>query len=507
MEDFERVHNMGDREGDLRPTKGYTDLSVLRVPTALRSTVERVTDTGTLILFGASGDLAKRLLLPGLGSLLASPDEKESALVEGLTLLGSGRSDRDDEEWRQAVRDGLVSGGADDAAAGRIADGARWIAGDPTDADDLQRILGEAEGRPILYFALPPSIVEKAVDVLRTIDLPDDTRLALEKPFGSDADSAAALNRKLARIVPERHIHRVDHFLGQPTVLNLLGLRFANRIFEPVWNRENIERVEIVYDEKLGLEGRAAYYDNAGALIDMLQSHLLQVLAVVAMEPPASVDEVGFRGAIADVLRATQVYSGGPVLSGTDAPSRRARYTAGSVDGRDLPAYADEEGVDPEHKTETLTEVAVEVKNRRWAGVPFILRSGKAIGDPRRRIEIIFRPVPFVPEGLSGRATPDRLIIGIHPETVELDVTMTGNGAPFRLGEGELDGELEQRPLTEYGEVLRGVLSGDPTLSVRGDVAEQCWRIVQPVLDAWQADQIPLDEYQAGSAGPASWSA
>ncbi|BDZ46599.1 hypothetical protein GCM10025866_25080 [Naasia aerilata] len=303
-----------------------------------------MTRIGTLVLFGASGDLAARLLLPGLGSLLASPKEEDGRLVEGLTLLGSGRHERDEEEWRDQVRSALAEGGAEKDQADAVASSARWIAADPTEADDLGRILDAVDGTPVLYFALPPGVVEKAVDALRSVDLPDGTILALEKPFGSDEEGAAALNRKLERLVPERQVHRIDHFLGQPTVLNLLGLRFANRMLEPVWNRENIERVEITYDEKLGLEGRAAYYDEAGALVDMLQSHLLQVLSVVAMEPPAAVDEVGFRTGIMQVLEATSVWSGDPVLPGTEGSSRRARYTAGEVDGEKLPAYAEEEG-------------------------------------------------------------------------------------------------------------------------------------------------------------------
>jgi glucose-6-phosphate 1-dehydrogenase len=459
----------------------------------------------TLVLFGASGDLAERLLLPGLGSLLASEVADDRRLVEDLTLLGSGRHELELDEWRDLVRKALTEGGAAAEQAERVASAAQWETGDPTEPDDLRRILGAASGTPVLYFALPPAVVEEAIGALRDVELPEGTILALEKPFGSDAEGAAALNRKLARLVPEKQVHRIDHFLGQATVLNLLGLRFANRLFEPVWNRSNIERVEIVYDEELGLEGRASYYDTAGALVDMLQSHLLQVLAVVAMEPPAAVDESGLRTAIAQVLQATSVWSGGPVLPGTDGPSRRARYTAGTVDGRELPAYADEEGVDPDRETETLAELVVAVDNLRWAGVPFVLRSGKAIGDPKRQIEVVFAPVPFIPHGLSGSAMRNRLTIGINPETLRLELTMNGDEDAFELEQGALASSLPSRTLTEYGEVLRGVLAGDPTLSVRGDVAERCWRIVEPVLAAWRAGEVPLDEYPAGSSGPDSW--
>ncbi|THG28741.1 glucose-6-phosphate dehydrogenase [Naasia lichenicola] len=465
-----------------------------------------MSDVGTLIILGASGDLTERLLLPGLGSLIASDDPKSSALATDVRIIGSGRSAKTDEVWRQTVTSTLQAGGASGSAAKALASKASYIQADPTVTEDLGRILGEAEGVPVIYFALPPAIVSEAITAMAEVELPKGTILAVEKPFGSDSRSAAALNRKLEKLVPERQIHRIDHFLGLPTVLGILGLRFANRLFEPIWNAQNIERVEITYDEQLGLEGRAGYYDTAGALIDMLQSHLMQVLSVVAMEPPISMDETEFRAATSQAIRAISLWSGDPVLPGTDGSSRRARYTAGTIEGRKFPDYASEEGVDPTRKTETLAEIALEVRTARWAGVPFILRSGKAIGDPRREIVLTFRPTPFLPTGLSGPRVPERIVLGIHPQTLALDVAVNGRSEPFHLEHAAFDVELAERDLTAYGEVLAGVLGSDPTLSVLGDVAEQCWRIVSPVLKAWRADEIPLDEYRAGSRGPSTWS-
>ncbi|MFD1713912.1 glucose-6-phosphate dehydrogenase [Amnibacterium flavum] len=465
-----------------------------------------MTDVGTLIILGASGDLTKRLLLPGLGSLLASSRDKDSQLAGDLTIIGTSRSEHDSDWWKQVVRDGIAEGGATAKDADRLAGKAEYIRGDPSKSDDLANVLKSVVGVPVLYFALPPAVVEKAIDALKDVELPEGTILALEKPFGSDARSAAALNRRIAKLVPERQVHRIDHFLGEPTVLGLLGIRFAGRTFEPVWNSDDIERVEITYDEQLGLEGRAAYYDEAGALIDMLQSHLLQVLSIVAMEAPASIDEEDFRSATAQVLNATSIWSGEPVLPGTDQPSRRARYTAGKIDGRSLPSYVDEEGVDPARETETLAEIAVEVKTRRWAGTPFILRSGKAIGEPRRQVEIVFRKPRFVPRGLTGTRAPERFIVGLKPQSFELHLAVNGESDPFRLAPGALETEMPAQELTEYGEVLRGLLSSDPTLSVRGDIAEQCWRIIAPVIKAWRAGEVPLDDYRAGSKGPSSWS-
>jgi glucose-6-phosphate 1-dehydrogenase len=293
----------------------------------------------------------------------------------------------------------------------------------------------------------------------------------------------------------------VDHFLGKATVLNILGLRFANTFLEPVWNREHIEKVEIIFDEDLALEGRARYYDGAGALRDMIQSHLLQIMALMALEPPASVDERDLRDAVATVLRASSIKP--PYAKST----RRARYTAGSIDGREVPDYAREEGVDPTRNTETLAEVQVEIDNWRWQGVPFILRSGKALGDKRKEAVVTFRPVPHLPKGFTGVDSPNQLRIGFGPDTLQFDVDVNGPGSIFSLSRVTLNTELSASELLPYGEVLEGVLNGDPLLSVRGDTAEDCWRIIEPVLKAWARGSAPLEEYPAGSAGPAGWTA
>jgi glucose-6-phosphate 1-dehydrogenase len=344
-------------------------------------------------------------------------------------------------------------------------------------------------------------VTEASCRALDTIELPEGTSLALEKPFGTDLASAVALNRLVSRLVPETQVHRVDHFLGKSTVLNLLGLRFANRIFEQSWNAENVEKVEIHYDESLGLEARAGYYDKAGALVDMIQSHLLLVLALATMEPPSTLDSDDLRGAMAQALRATRLDT-----SDVSRSARRARYTAGTIDGRELPSYADEPGVDPARNTETLAEVTLLVDNWRWAGVPFVLRSGKALDDTRKDIVVTFKPVPHLPTGLTGTTTPTRLRIALDPTGIKLDINVNGERDPFTLETVSLETKLAAGELDAYGEVLAGILTNDPSISVRGDVAEECWRIVAPILEAWSDGTAPLDEYPAGSAGPASWS-
>ncbi|WP_055695239.1 glucose-6-phosphate dehydrogenase, partial [Streptomyces prasinopilosus] len=312
--------------------------------------------------------------------------------------------------------------------------------------------------------------------------------------------SAAALNDLLHGFVPESHVHRVDHFLGMSTVLNILGVRFANRVIEPMLGSEHVERVDIVFDETLGLEGRAGFYDGTGALRDMIQSHLLQVLALVAMTPPSTLEQLDVRDAKAQVLRATRVWDDRP-----ERFSRRARYTAGSVDGRSFPSYADEPGVDPALGTETLAEVVFAVDTWRWAGVPFRVRSGKAVGSPRQEVTFWFKDAQRVPAGLVGDVLRNRLRIGLGAGRLQLDLNINGPGDPSTLTPVTLETRFGPGELFEYGEVLRGVLEDEKPLSVRDDMSVESWRIVEPVLDAWRAGRVPLDDYPAGSAGPAGW--
>jgi len=452
--------------------------------------------TRTLLILGASGDLTTRLLLPGLGGLVAAGE------AENLSLVGSGRGPLDDAGWRQRVADAFAQAGAGGSAVEKVAATARYIEADITDPDEKKALLEACEPPVAVYFALPPSITERACQALATIGVPEGTRLVMEKPFGHDAASAAALNELVTSIVPEDHVHRVDHFLGMSTVLNIVGVRFANRIFEPVLSNQHVAAVEVVFDESLGLEGRAGYYDGAGAMVDMIQSHLLLVLSLMAMEAPSTLSERDLRGCRAQVLRATRIWEDDPISF-----SRRARYTAGEIDGRTLASYADEEGVDPDRKTETFAEIVVAVETWRWAGVPFRLRSGKAIGDPRMEIVVTFKDPAQLPGGLTGYPGPDRLRLGIAPGDgrLDLEVNVNGPGDPADLDRTTFEATFGAGGLHEYGEVLKRILAGDPTLSVRGDVAEDCWRIVEPVLDAWRRDEVPLQEYEAGSAGPEGW--
>jgi glucose-6-phosphate 1-dehydrogenase len=450
----------------------------------------------TLLILGASGDLTARLLLPGFGSLIADQPEKD------LLLIGSGMNDWDDERWRGVVSKSFAEDGASGAKVDEVAANAIYLKADVTDGVALKGLLDACRGQVTIFFALPPPVTVKACEALADVELPEGLRLVLEKPFGTDAESAEELNTLLNRLVPEEQVHRVDHFLGLSTVLNIVGLRFANRVLEPVLNSDNVESVDIVWDEDLGLEGRAGYYDWAGAMVDMIQSHLLQVLSIMAMEAPPSMQARNFRVSTSQILRATRIWDDDPVRF-----TRRARYTAGELNGRKLPAYVDEEGIDPARGTETFAELVLAVDTWRWAGVPFRVRSGKGMSQPRKEAVVTFKQPSWTPVGLTGTGKADRLHIGLGfgADKLRLDLNINGPGDPLELDPVTLEAQFGAGELPEYGQVLKGVLEGDPTLNVRGDAAVDCWRIIEPVQRAWKAGKVPLGEYPAGSIGPEGW--
>jgi glucose-6-phosphate 1-dehydrogenase len=447
--------------------------------------------TRSFLMLGGTGDLTGRLLLPGLAELLAAGE-----LADDVKLLAVGRQDWSEEEYRGWARDRLAEH-ADDvpeearaALAGRLG----YEQGDVTDAGDLKRALERAGGVPVVYLALPNTVFLPTLEALAEAGVPEGATIAVEKPFGTDGENARQLNEVLHRLVPEEHVFRTDHFLAMQTVLNILGLRFANRLFEPVWNAAHIERVDITFDETLGLEGRAGYYDTAGALRDMLQNHLLQQLALIAMEPPQALDGASLSARKADVLRAVRP----PADMAHDTV--RARYTAGRIGDRNLPDYTSEEGVDPGRQTETYAEYTVTVDTWRWAGVPFRLRSGKALADDRQEIAVRFKPVPHL--AFAQEPEPDVLRMRFTPDGIGLEINLNGAGDPFDLERRTLDIELPPPRLSAYGLLLSEMLGGSRTLSISDVEAEESWRIVAPILAAWQSGEVPLLEYPAGSDGP-----
>ncbi|WP_409329475.1 glucose-6-phosphate dehydrogenase [Trujillonella humicola] len=447
--------------------------------------------TRSFVVLGGTGDLTGRLLLPSLARLYET-----GALPDGTGLLAVAREDWDDDAYRDWARDRLAAHAGDlpDDAHRRLLDRLHYARADVTDPADLRAALAGVDTEPVVYLALPHTLFHPVVTALTDIGLPEGARLVVEKPFGADLTEARALNELLHGLLPEEAVFRVDHFLAKQTVLNVLGLRFANRVFEPIWNAAHIERVEIVADETLGLEGRAGYYDSAGALRDMVQNHLLQLLAIVAMEPPLALDATSLPARKADVLRAVR-----PADPRTG--SVRGRYTAGRAGGRELPDYAAEDGVDPARQTETFAELTVTVDNWRWAGVPFHLRTGKALGADRQEIVVRFRPVPHLPF-LDAEPEPDVLRLTLSPDAIALELNLNGAGDPFDLEREVLGARLAPHDLPAYGLLLRELLDGDTTLSISDVEAEEGWRIVEPVLAAWAAGEVPLLEYPAGSDGP-----
>ena len=447
-----------------------------------------------LVIFGGTGDLTGRYLLPGLAALRA-----RGHLPERFELVCAGREDWDDEQFQSWGAGWLErqAAGVDPSATTTLMRSSRYERLDLAEPASVTACLA-GEGPVAVYLALPPAVFPTAVSAVHRAGLPPESQVVFEKPFGEDLESARALNRLVAEQMDERHVFRVDHFLAMTTVQNVLGTRLANRVLEPLWNSAHIDEVEIVWDESLALEGRAGYYDHVGALKDMVQNHLLQLLCLVAMEPPISLGERDLRDRKVDVLRSVRPFDDDDVAART----RRARYRAGRVGDRDIPGYVDEDGVTPEHGTETFAEVVLELDSWRWSGTRFRLRTAKALGQDRKEIVVHFRPVPHHPFDEPQRSAPNLLRFGLSPEGLSLELTGTGPGATLSLVPLTLSAEMDPPELPAYGRILLDVLRGNSALSIRADEADEAWRVVTPVLEGWSRDLAPLEEYDAGSDGP-----
>jgi glucose-6-phosphate 1-dehydrogenase len=436
-----------------------------------------------LVLFGATGDLAGRFLFPAIASLFAG-----GHVPDGFSVTGAAREDLDDEAFRHRVDESLAEHAGDVPAAARqtLLHSLRYRAVDVADPASVASLLAGSATPVAAYLALPPNLFPAAVEGLGLAGMPGGSRIVLEKPFGEDLDSAVTLNQLLAEVAGdagEHAIFRVDHVLGMSTAHNLLELR-RNHVLDTVWNGTHVKQVEILWEETLALEGRAGYFDAAGALKDVLQNHALQVLCLVAVEPPATADARELRDRKVDVLRSVRPLA-----------SRRARYGAGRLSdtaGTSVPAYAEEDGVDAARGTETFAELTFELETERWRGTRFVLRGGKALRRRHKGAVVRFRS--------SVDAPANELWIGIDgPSDVVLRLTGRAFGGRTPV---ELRGEPPAAELPAYACVLLDVLTGGSTLSVGADEAEWAWRAVAPVLEAWQANSVPLEEYPAGSDGP-----
>jgi glucose-6-phosphate 1-dehydrogenase len=465
-----------------------------------------------LVIFGASGDLTERKLMPALYSLAF-----RRLLPEQFAVVGAARSDWTDEGFREAMRNGVERYARDpfrQEVWDELAAGMRYFkldrAEDASVARDLGVLLTEVDderatqGNRLYYFAVPPGAFIPLVEMVASIPAGEGwNRLIVEKPFGRDLASARELNALVQEHFPEREIFRIDHYLGKETVQNILALRFANGIFEPIWNRQFIDHVQITVAESIGIEGRAAFYEQAGAIRDIFQNHLLQLLAITAMEPPSDFTAESVRNEKVKVLRSLHTPGPKSVV--------RGQYGRGFIEGAEVPGYREEEGVAPDSQTETFVAAKLYVDNWRWADTPFYVRMGKRLPRRETTIAIQFKRAPHPPfeevavEGLR----PNVLLIHVQPDeglSLAIGAKMPGQGMSIRTVHMDfLYGSAFRDGLPEaYERLILDAMLGDATLFTRSDEIEEQWAIVDAIVAGWQRDRAAFPNYAAGTWGPPS---
>jgi glucose-6-phosphate 1-dehydrogenase len=475
-------------------------------------------DPCVLVIFGASGDLAKRKLFPALLNL-----RRSGLLPDAFAVIGLATSDMTSEEFRERLTTELRSFAPEDVDSALwkwLCERTYYLPGDFRSEESYRR-LGQSlrtveeqhktRGNFLFYLATPPDFFGDIVDQLGAAGLATQTgeawrRVIVEKPFGHDLESARELNARLRRVLAEEQIYRIDHYLGKETVQNLMVFRFANGIFEPVWNRRYIDHVQITVAETVGVEQRGRYYDKAGALRDMVPNHLFQLMALTAMEPPSSFEAEAVRDEKAKVLRAIQPFSPEEVLVRTV----RGQYGPGIMDGQPVPAYREERHVDPRSNTETYVALKLCIDNWRWADVPFYLRTGKRLPVHHTDVTIVFRRPPHrLFQGTAvGEFASNTLVVHVQPdEGISLAFQAKVPGPVVRTGNVEMDFNYAdyfgKTPSTGYETLLYDCMCGDPTLFQRADSVEDGWAVVAPVLDVWKA--LPartFPNHAAGTWGP-----
>ncbi|HEX4964077.1 MAG TPA: glucose-6-phosphate dehydrogenase [Thermoanaerobaculia bacterium] len=471
-----------------------------------------------MVIFGATGDLTKRKLLPALYNLV-----NDGLLPDEVAVVGVGRSPLSEEEFRQRAEEDLrhfATMEVDDDKAGWLTKRLRYVAGDLEDMATFHRLaetlakldeeLGTA-GNYLFYMAVPPKLFCDYIQRLGEAGLTREEegkwrRVIIEKPFGHDLESARKLNQEIREVLAEKQIFRIDHYLGKETVQNIMAFRFGNGIFEPIWNRRYVNHVQITVAETVGVEGRGAYYEEAGALRDMVQNHMFQLLALTAMEPPVSFDPDVVRDERVKVLTAVRPFTHEDVLRLTV----RGQYGEGTVDGERVPAYRAEKSVSPASSTETFAALEMFVDNWRWADVPFYLRTGKRLPKRTTEIAIQFKRAPLMlfRDTPVERLNPNLLVLHIQPdEGISLRFEGKVPGPQVRLGTVKMHFEYADyfgaQPHTGYETLLYDCMLGDSTLFHRSDMVEAGWRVVTPILDVWQAlSPRNFPNYAAGAWGP-----
>jgi len=472
----------------------------------------------TLTIFGATGDLARRKLLPALYNLA-----HEGALPERFNLIGVSRRDQSDDDFRTFARDAITSFSRREPDAtvlegllGRMS----YIGFSFDDAEGYGRLRAaietlDGDGGKLnraFYMSTAPEFFPVITKALKAAELnydPDvDVRAIIEKPFGTDLESARDLQAVVSSTFRERQVFRIDHYLGKETVQNVLAFRFANFMFEPVWNRNYIDHIEITAAEDLGIGSRAGYYDHAGALRDLVQNHMLQLLTLVCMEPPGSFEANKVRDEKVKVLQAITP----PTPEEVRRNTVRAQYTAGVEAGEDVVGYLEEDGVPEDSRTETYAALKLEVHNWRWAGVPIFLRTGKHLARKVTEIAIQLKPVPhlaFQSQGSVG-VQPNQLILTVQPnEGVSLSLGAKIPGSSMRIRPVNMEFLYGSAFMSEspeaYERLILDAMRGDATLFTRNDEVDAQWSIIDPILKTWHdVDDMPLHTYKSGSAGPAA---